>query len=445
MRTISLMGIVFFFCACTASDNRPPNVVIIFVDDLGYADLGDFSQLPHLGQMASSGMQFTNFYVASAACSPSRAALLTGMYPHRVGIPGVLMPQSTTGLHARQFTLAEMLRDHAFATACFGKWHLGHMEEYLPANHGFDHYFGIPYSNDMTPDATKNPNPFARRHPPLPLVEGTRVVEEEPDQAQLTRRYTQRAVRFIEENSHRPFFLYFPHTFMHVPLFASEYFQGRSGRGLYGDVLMEIDWSVGRIMRTLDDLDLTDNTLVVFTSDNGPWLIKGDHSGSALPLREGKGTTFEGGHRVPFIVQWPGVIPSGTTSHEMITAMDIMPTIAALTGAPVPENHPFDGKDITSLFMQVPDARSPHEAFFFYHHEELQAVRSGSWKLHIPHRFRSIRSARLSSPDHPGAYVQDSIGLALFDLNTDIGETTNVASENPEMVEKLLGLIEDAR
>ncbi len=447
-----LTSLTFLLAACRSpsdESDRPPNVVIIFTDDQGYADLGSYGAegfaTPHLDQMAAEGMRFTDFYVAAASCSPSRAALLTGVYPQRIGIPGVLMPQSAIGLHPDEVTLAEVLQGRGYATACLGKWHLGHHPPHLPPNHGFDVYFGIPYSNDMTPDSTKNPNPYARRHPPLPLVEQLEVVETEPDQSQLTRRYTERAVAFIEQNKDQPFFLYLPHTFPHMPLFASDAFNGQSDRGLYGDVIMEIDWSVGRIFDTLDRLGLDEQTLVVFTSDNGPWLVKGEFSGSAGPLREGKGTTFEGGHRVPFLMRWPGKIPAGSVSREMVTAMDLFPTIARLAGAELPPNHILDGKDIGPLMTGQPGAKTPHEAFFYYQGRQLQAVRSGPWKLHVPHRYRSIDGARLATATHPGAYVQDSIGLALFDLENDLGETTNLAAQHPAVVERLMGLIERAR
>lgn len=429
--------------------DRPPNVVILFTDDQGYADLGRYGAegftTPHLDRMAAEGMTFTDFYVAAASCSPSRAALLTGLYPQRIGLPGVLMPQSNTGLHPDELTLAEMLKTRGYATACIGKWHLGHHPQHLPPHHGFDVYFGLPYSNDMTPDATLNPNPYARRHPPLPLVEQFDVLETDPDQTHLTRRYTERAVAFIEQNKDRPFFLYLPHTFPHMPLHASDAFRGQSERGLYGDVIMEIDWSTGEIFDALDRLGLDEQTLVIFTSDNGPWLVKGENSGSAGPLREGKGTTFEGGHRVPALMRWPGTIPAGAVSGEIVTAMDLMPTIARLTGASLPEDHHFDGQDIGPLMTGQPGATTPHDAFFFYNGRQLQAVRSGSWKLHVPHRYRSIHGARLASPTHPGAYAQDSIGLALFNLDTDLGETTNLAADNPAVVERLLDLIEKAR
>lgn len=435
--------------ACTSPEERPPNVVLILADDLGYGDFSSYHEdglaLPHLDKMAAEGMRLTDFYVAAASCSPSRAALLTGMYPQRVGLPGVLMPQSTTGLHPQEVTLAEMLSDYGYSTAIFGKWHLGHLDDHLPHNHGFDEYFGIPYSNDMTPDSTKNPNPPARRHPPLPLVDGQTVIEREPDQSQLTRRYTARAIRFMENNRDRPFLLYVPHTFPHVPLFTSEEFAGRSDRGIYGDVLAEIDWSVGEILSTIQRLDLDHSTVVIFTSDNGPWLIKGAHSGSALPLREGKGTTFEGGQRVPFLVRWPGTIAAGSVRTELVTALDMMPTIAAWTGAPLPENHQFDGVDASSLFAGEADYTPERDGFFFYSGHQLQAVRSGPWKLHVPHRFRSIDGARLASANHQGSYVQDSIGLSLFNLEADIGETTNLSVQHPEVVARLEALLEKAR
>lgn len=431
--------------ACT---QPPPNIILIVTDDQGYEDLGTYGArgfaTPHLDQMAREGIRFTDFYTAAASCSPSRAAMLTGMYPQRLGIPGVLMPQSTKGLHPDEVTLAELLQTGGYATACIGKWHLGHATPHLPPNHGFDVYFGIPYSNDMTPDSVKNPNPYARRHPPLPLVEGLEVIETEPDQRQLTRWYTERAVRFIEENASDPFFLYVPHTFPHMPLFASDSFTGKSERGLYGDVLMEIDWSVGRIMDTLKRRGLDKNTLVIFTSDNGPWLVKGNHSGSAGPLREGKGTTFEGGHRVPLLMWWPGVIPAGMVSSELVTAMDFVPTIARLTGTKS-TGLAFDGKDITALLRQEPGAESPHEAFYYYNGRQLQAVRAGPWKLHVPHRYRSIHGARLSTPTHPGAYVQDSISLALFNLETDVGETMDLKAEHPEIVKRLQELMDRMR
>ena len=425
-----------------------PNVVILLADDLAYSDLALYASTglvtPNLERMARGGMRFTDFYAASAACSPSRAALLTGRYPPQVDVPGVLMPQSERGIPQETLTLAEMLRDAGYSTACYGKWHLGHLEPFLPAHHGFDEYFGIPYSNDMTPDSTKNPNPYARRHPPLPLVEGTTTVAVEPDQRYLTRWYTERAVAFIEENRDQPFFLYLPYAAPHMPLFVTETFDGASGRGLYSDVLLEIDWSVGQILDALEAAGLESSTMIFFTSDNGPWLVKGEGSGVAHPLREGKGTTFEGGHRVPFLAYWPGVIPADFVNQEMVTAMDLMPTIAAFVQEET-EAAPWDGYDISALLRGEAGATTPYEAFFFVQGRRIQAVRSGQWKLHVPHRYRSIHGAFLSTPVHPGAYVQDSIGLALFDLKSDVSESVNVAEDHPAVTARLEALIRDTQ
>lgn len=435
-RIASLVVVLITIGCQPASDT--PNVILIVTDDQGWVDLGSYGadvlSTPHLDTLAASGLRFTDFYTAAASCSPSRAAFLTGMYPQRIGIPGVLMPQSRRGLHPDERTLAEMLKDLGYATAIYGKWHLGHDSLHLPLQHGFDEYFGIPYSNDMTPDAIKNPNPPARQHPPVPLVEGFKTIELEPDQSQLTRRYTERATRFIDTNHDTPFFLYLPHTFPHVPLFVSDDFDGQSGAGLYADVILEIDWSAGQIMEALKRHDLIENTLVIFSSDNGPWLIKGDHSGHTGPLREGKGTTFEGGHRVPLLMSWPGVITPGVTD-AMVSAIDVMPTIAAFTGAP-PGPFPFDGESLVNV---IHGGTSPHEALFFYQGYQLHAVRSGRWKLHAPHHYRSIHGATLSTPTFQGAYRQDSIGLSLFDLQSDIGEMTNLADSHPDVVDRLLG------
>ena len=430
-------------------DTIPPNVVLILTDDQGYGDVGVYGatdiETPNLDRMAADGIRFTSFSVSTSVCSPSRAALLTGMYPLRVGIPRVLMPQDEVGLDPSVITIAELLGTRGYATAAFGKWHLGHRPTDLPPNHGFDEYFGLPYSNDMTPDAAKNPNPPARRHPPLPLVEGLEVIEIEPDQTQLTRRYTERAVEFIERHRDRPFFLYLPHSMPHTPLYVSERFAGRSRRGLYGDVIMEIDWSVGEILASIERLGLDERTLVIFLSDNGPWLVKGDHSGSAGTLREGKATAFEGGHRVPAIARWPGHIPAGQVSDALATAMDIMPTVAGLAGAHLPVDRTFDGKDVWPILSGQPGATSPHDAFYYYLGQELRAVRSGRWKLVLPHRYDSIHGASLRTDTFQGTYAQAEIGLSLFDLESDVGEATDVAADHPAIVERLLEVADAAR
>ncbi|WP_152052086.1 sulfatase family protein [Tautonia marina] len=444
IRLIAALALVFPpLAASAATEDRPPNVVVIFTDDQGYADVGVFGaegfETPQLDRMAAEGRTFTNFYAAQAVCSASRAALLTGCYPNRIGIIGALGPGAKTGLNSNEVTMAEMLKPLGYATAIFGKWHLGDDPQFLPTRHGFDEYFGLPYSNDMWPN-----HPTAGdRYPPLPLIEGEEVIALNPDQRNLTTWYTERAVSFIERNQDQPFFLYVPHSMPHVPLFVSDKFEGKSEQGLYGDVIMEIDWSVGQILDTLRRLDLSENTLVVFTSDNGPWLSYGNHAGSAGPLREGKGTTFDGGQREPTIAWWPGRVPAGTSTDEPAMTIDLLPTIAAQTGASLPD-HPIDGLDISPLLLGEPDAQSPHDALYFYWGRELQAVRSGPWKLHLPHEFRSLEGQG-GSHGQPAPYIMRSIGLALFNLDDDLGESTDVKADHPEVVERLQALVDRAR
>jgi arylsulfatase A len=421
----------------TASKAPKPNIVIIFTDDQGYQDAGCYGspdiETPNLDRMAAEGMRFTDFYSASPVCTPSRAALLTGCYPQRVSLPNVLFPQSRTGLNPDEVTIAEMLKEQGYATACYGKWHLGHHPEFLPTRHGFDDYFGLPYSNDMVPPKPNNPN-----YPDLPLIDGETMVAANPDQRMLTTWYTERAVKFIEENKNRPFFVYLPHSMPHIPLFVSEKFEGRSKRGLYGDVIMEIDWSVGQILDTLDRLGIDENTLVIFSSDNGPWLVFGDHGGSALPLREGKQTTFDGGQRVPGLMRWPGHIPAGSECREMCGIIDLLPTLAALAGGAAPADRTIDGKDIRPLIEGRPGAKSPHEALYFYQGDELQAVRSGPWKLHLPHQYVTIETP--GSGGRPGKNRMAPIGRELFNLDKDIGEEHDVAGEFPDIADRLEAL-----
>ncbi len=429
------------------ADAELPNIVIIFIDDMGYADIGPFGaegyETPNLDRMASEGRVFTDFHSATAVCSASRAALLTGCYPERVSILHALSPHQKIGLHEDELTLAELCKQRGYATAVFGKWHLGHLKPFLPLQHGFDEYFGLPYSNDMwpQPDVQGDPIPKRRLHyPKLPLYDGNRIVDDEvtaEDQAQLTTWYTERSVQFIDRNKDRPFFLYVPHTMVHVPIFVSEKFKGKSGAGLYGDVVMELDWSVGQIFEALKRNGLDENTLVVFTSDNGPWLNFGDHAGSAGPLREGKGTMFEGGYREPCVMRWPGKIPANTKSAEFATTMDLLPTIAKLIGGKLPTERPIDGKDIWPLMAGEADAISPHEAFYCYYGGQLQAVRDHRWKLHLPHKYRTLAGKQPGSGGHSVPYDHTTTGLELYDLQNDIGETTDVAAQHPEIVARL--------
>ncbi len=428
----------------------PPNFVLILTDDQGWEDVGVYGargfSTPNIDRLAEEGIRFTSFYAPHAACSPTRAAIMTGSYGPRVGVPHVLGPRTRRGIHPDEVTLAELLKAQGYATIAVGKWHLGDHPVFLPTNHGFDSYFGIPYSNDMSPAPANNPREGANRwYPELPLVRDTMVVEREPDQTQLTRRYTEEAVRFIEQHADEPFFLYLAHTFVHVPLWASERFVGTTERGLYGDVMAEIDWSVGEILSTLERLRLDDRTLVAFTSDNGPWLVFGNHAGSAGPFREGKATTFEGGHRVPGIFRWPRRIPAGRTSDELATGMDFLPTFARLAGAAVPDDRVIDGHDIWPLLAGEPDAPSPYVRFFYYRGGQLQAVRSGTWKLHVPHAYPTLEGGVAGQDGAVGRYERGEIGVALFDLEADPGETRDVADAHPDVVQRLLALIDSAR
>ncbi len=400
---------------------RPPNFVVIFVDDMGYQDVGCFGspliKTPNIDRMAQEGRRFTSFYV-HPVCTPSRAALLTGCYPMRVSLPNVINQKSTIGISSSEITMAQMLKTRGYATACIGKWHLGWQRQFLPTRHGFDYYFGLPYSNDMN-GADKNP-------PGPPLIQNEKIIEQPAAQDTLTQRYTREAIRFITQNRDRPFFLYLPHTMVHVPLHASDAFRDKSARGLYGDAVEEIDWSTGEILDTLRKLGLDDNTLVVFTSDNGPWLIKGKDGGCALPLRDGKGSTYEGGVRVPCVMRWPGHIPAGSVCSEAAMSIDLFPTFARLAGAKVPSDRIIDGMDIWPLVAGTPGAVCPHEAIFYYRGDRLQAVRSGKWKLIL---------------ERP----KDKVALALYDLDSDISETTDLSATYPSIVKRLSDLAEKCR
>jgi arylsulfatase A-like enzyme len=426
----------------TAAENRPPNVVIILADDQGYADIGCYGakgfETPNLDKMAKEGVRFTDFHVAQPVCSASRAALLTGCYPNRIGILGALGPASKHGISDKEKTIADVLKPRGYATAIYGKWHLGHLPRFLPTRHGFDEYFGLPYSNDMWP---KHPT---AKFPDLPLIEGLKTVKLNPDQTQLTTWYTERAVKFIEKNKKKPFFLYVAHNMPHVPIHVSDKYKGKSRQGLYGDVIMELDWSVGQILGALKKHDLDKQTLVIYTSDNGPWLSYGNHAGSAGPLREGKMTTWEGGHREPCIMRWPGQIPARSVCKEPAMTIDVLPTVAKLAGAELPK-HPIDGLDIWPLIAAKANAKCPHEAYYHYWNKELQAVRSGNWKLHFAHKYITLDGKAGGKDGRPAKYVDGKAPLALFDLSEDVGETKNVADKHPEVVKRLKELAEKAR
>ncbi|MCA8986460.1 MAG: sulfatase [Planctomycetaceae bacterium] len=438
-----------------AAAKSSPNFVIIFTDDQGYADVGCFGatdfKTPNLDQMALDGRKFTSFYVSQAVCSASRTSLLTGCYNVRVGILGALSHRSTVGINSSEMTLAELVKQKGYATAAYGKWHLGYQQKFLPLQHGFDDYFGLPYSNDMWP---YHPGylhlPLEERKkkgfPDLPLISKNDIVNPAvtpEDQTHLTTWYTEHAVQFIKDNRENPFLLYVAHSMPHVPLYVSEKYQGHSAQGTFGDVIEEIDWSVGQILAELKTQGLEENTLVIFTSDNGPWLSYGNHAGSAGPLREGKGTSWEGGVREPCIMRWPGKIPAGTVCDELAATIDILPTIAALSGAPLPD-HTIDGLDIRPLIFGEEGAKTPHEAYYYYWGSHLEAIRSGDWKLHFPHSYRSLTGTP-GKDGLPDGYTQQQTGLALYNLKSDIGESTDVKDQFPEVVERLQSLADQAR
>ncbi|MEL7586152.1 MAG: sulfatase [Prolixibacteraceae bacterium] len=436
---------------------KQPNIILIYVDDMGYGDLSCFGatryKTPNLDRMANQGVRFTSFYVSQAVCSASRAALLTGCYSNRVGITGALMPTAKIGLNPEEETIAEVLKKRNYKTAAVGKWHLGHHKQFLPLQQGFDEYTGLPYSNDMWPlffDGSRNiPPSHARKldYPELPLIKGNDKIKELKtlgDQALLTTLYTETAVDFIRRNKKNPFFLYLAHSMPHVPLAVSDKFKGKSEQGLYGDVIMEIDWSVGEIINVLEDIGISDNTLIVFTSDNGPWLNFGNHAGSTAGLRQGKGTSFEGGQRVPCVMKWPGVIPEGIVCNKLAATIDILPTLAAITRAPLPEKR-IDGVNIFPLMKGDSSAEPRQHLYYYYQKNSLEAVRNGNWKLVLPHKYRSYEGVMPGQDGYPGEYAQSETGMALYDMRRDPGERYDVKELYPEVVRELTGLAEQAR
>jgi len=415
--------------ASRASSDKP-NFVIIFADDQGYQDVGCFGSpninTPNLDRMASEGMKFTDFYSAASICSPSRAALLTGCYPPRVGITKVLFPRDNIGLNPKEITIADLLKNRGYSCACIGKWHLGHLPEFLPTSNGFDSYFGIPYSNDMDGVEGKNKNLDRawrqKDYSPwnVPLMRNKEVIERPANQTTLIERYTDEAVGFIRKNKNNPFFLYLPHTMPHIPLFVSDEFFVEDVYKAYKATIEQIDSSVGQVLAALKKSGLDKNTLVVFTSDNGPWLDKKHHGGSALPLRDGKFSTYEGGMREPTIMRWPGKIPASKVCSEVCGTIDLLPTFAELAGTKAPSDRVIDGKDIRPLMFAKPGAKSPHKAYFYYRGNNLEAVRNGRWKL------RRVKK-----------------NIELYDLQADISEKNNLSEKYPEIVERLTDIMKE--
>jgi arylsulfatase A-like enzyme len=410
-----------------------PNFIVILIDDMGYGDIEPFgskvNRTPHLNKMAEEGMKLTSFYAATV-CTPSRAQMMTGCYAKRVSMSKVIFPSCPTGLSTDEKTVARLLKDQGYATMCIGKWHLGDQPEFLPTKHGFDHYIGLPYSNDMGAEGGKGVKPG--QNPPLPLLKDVKVMEAPAVQDKLTKLYTEEAVKFITANKDKPFFLYFPHTAVHTPLNPGKEFAGKSANGRYGDWVEEVDWSVGQVLKTLRDLKLDSNTMVLFTSDNGPWLIKGKDGGVAGPLRGGKSSCWEGGLREPMIAWWPGKIPAGSSCDAMTSEMDVLPTLVGLVGGKVPSDRKIDGLDVWPI-LSGKSKESPHEALYYFSKDgNLEGVRSGTWKLFIKKQSGakgSEKSAKQSSP-------------SLYNLDSDIGENTDVADKNSDVVKRLQVLID---
>jgi arylsulfatase len=451
-----LFNLIFVVSIQAQNNKKQPNVVLIFIDDEGYGDVGCYGatgfQTPNLDQMASEGMKFTNYYSAQPVCSASRAGIMTGCYPNRIGFSGALFPHHKIGLNKNEWTMAEMFKEQGYATACFGKWHMGWQKEFLPLQHGFDEYVGLPYSNDMWPhdSATGHALPKESRRskiPELPLIEGNKKIGEIKclkDQDGLTTLYTEKAVDFINRKSDEPFFIYVPHTMGHIPLGVSDKFRGKSEQGLYGDVMMEIDWSVGEITKALEKNGVADNTIIIFTTDNGPWLNFGNHAGSSGGLREGKTTSWEGGQRVPFIIKWPGRIPTGTVCNKLACAIDLLPTLAANTKGKLSKNK-IDGVDISSLW-KGDFSKEPRGTIWYYHGKNnLNGVRKGNWKLVLPHTYSSYDTK-------PG---KDGVGSKrikkkvekpeLYNMMRDPGEQYNVIDYNPEKATEIMKIVEQAR
>lgn len=418
-----------------SASQRPPNFIIIFCDDLGYGDLGCFGskkhRTPHIDRMAKEGTRFTSFYVTSGVCTPSRSSLMTGCYPRRVNMhqntlnQSVLFPVGKKGLHPNEMTIAEVLKKKNYATACIGKWHLGDQPKFLPTRQGFDFYYGIPYSNDMGSNQRKT-------NPPLPLLRNETVIEAPVDQNTITMRYTHEAINFIKTNKDHPFLVYLPHTMPHNPVHSSDNFRGKSANKGYGDTVEEIDFSTGQILQTLKNLGIDRHTLVVFTSDNGAAKRWG---GSNLPLSGWKGSTMEGGMRIPCIMRWPGKIPAAKTCNQLSCTMDLMPTFAKLAGTSAPKDRIIDGKDIWPLMAGVKNATSPHEVFYYYMKTQLQAVRSGKWKLHLPLKSKLVNWRNLET----------DLPMKLYDLEADIAETTNLADKHPDITKRLFAFAKKAR
>ena len=430
--------LAMLFLSCESNfEKGSPNIIFVLTDDLGFNDLSSYGSTiihtPNLDKLASEGALLNSYYSPQAVCSASRASILTGSYPNRIGFSGALGPNSKKGINPNELLISEMLKDKGYKTAAYGKWHLGDNKKFLPTRHGFDDFYGILYSNDMWPFHAEYPDSY----PDLMLYDKETPIKVLEDQSNLTKDLTTKSVEFIEKNKNNPFFLYLAHPQPHVPLFASSNFSGKSENGLYTDVIQEIDHSVGAIMKALKENDLEDNTIVVFTSDNGPWLSYGEHAGSTGIYKEGKGTTWEGGQRVPCIVWYPNEIKPNTVISAPLMGIDWLPTFASVTNSKLSENK-IDGKNIWEVLINKTD-KSPHEALFFYYHvNSLHAVRYGDWKMYFPHRYRTLNGRKGRNDGSPIKYQYVNLEkMELYNLVEDPSETKNIFDQQPEIAKKI--------
>jgi arylsulfatase A-like enzyme len=445
IKTILLLaGLLFFFQSYSQKLHRPPNVIIIYIDDMGYGDISPYNKsityTPNFQWIAKNGLTLTDFYVSQPVCSASRTSLLTGCYANRLGIHGALFPDSKIGLNPEEMTIADMLKEKGYATAAFGKWHVGSRKEFLPTNQGFDEYYGIPYSNDMWSKNT------ARSFPPLPVIENETEVDTVSDQSWFTQRFTEKAVDFIERKKSVPFFLYLAHPMPHVPIFASEKFKRKTGKGLYADVIAEIDWSVGEIIKKMNQLKIEEHTLLIVASDNGPWLPYGNHAGVTNGLRESKGSAWEGGVRVPCLMYWKNKLQKNIRVNTPLMTIDLLPTLSFLTMSSMPEK-PFDGINIWGYLQQPNKMESPERPLFIYYNtNELQAMRWKNWKLYFPHTYNSMEGQTPGKDGKRGQTRQVKIeAIELYDLSNDIGEKINLSSQHPEIVSKMSSMADEIR
>lgn len=434
-----------FYTATAQSKNVKPNIVLVFIDDMGWGDVSlnnpSIDYTPNFQWLARHGLQLTNFYVSQAVCTSSRASLLTGCYTNRLGLSGAIDHSSKVGLNPAEMTIADMLKDNGYHTAAFGKWHLGYQKEFLPVSQGFDEFYGIPYSHDMWPHHPENKN----YHPPLPLYSNEKVTDTITDAAWFTKTFTEKSIDFINRNASHPFFLYLAHPLPHVPLFVSEKQNGATGKGMYADVINEIDWSIGEIMKTLRTKGLEENTLLIVTSDNGPWLSYGNYAGSTAGLREGKGTSWEGGVREPCVMYWKGVLPEGKVFNDPAMTIDILPTIAALTKSALPQKK-VDGINIWPYLTGKEKGLENRPLFFYYNKNDLEAMRWKNWKLYFPHRYRTMDGQPPGSDGIPGKYRYIDIKkIELYDLSQDMYEHADVADAHQDIVKEMNAMADKIR